>query len=165
MLRPITVDKRSPFLGEECALCKQPFSPMEEVIVCPEDGSRHHTQCWRTNGNKCTAYGCQGHGEIAGPPPTLPPRPQPTPNVVVRQPAGRNGRSKVRVLPATSFGCAQNCLFLSIAIAILIIAVSCFGLWAIADYIMIEILGYGYRQPLSGTIFLVSLRHVLLFFS
>lgn len=31
-----------------------------------------------------------------------------------------------------------------------IIAFSCFGLWAIADYIMMEVLGWQYRQPLSG---------------
>ncbi|HUM70379.1 MAG TPA: RING finger protein, partial [Chloroflexota bacterium] len=73
MLSPITVDKQSPFLGEECALCKDPLTPGELVVICPEDGSRHHDRCWLANGNKCAAYGCRGHGEIT-------PSPNPTPN-------------------------------------------------------------------------------------
>ncbi len=49
-------------------------------------------------------------------------------------------------------GCAQACLIVSIAIAIVLIAAGCFGLWAIADYILIEELGWQYRSPLSGVI-------------
>ena len=63
-IKPVVVDKRSPFLGEACALCKQPLSPGDELAICPEDATRHHAHCWRANGNKCTAYGCTGHGEL-----------------------------------------------------------------------------------------------------
>jgi len=49
-------------------------------------------------------------------------------------------------------GCAQACLIISIAFAIVLIAAGCFGLWAIADYILIDVLGWQYRSPLTGTI-------------
>ena len=49
-------------------------------------------------------------------------------------------------------GCAQTCLIISIAVAIVLIAAGCFGLWAIADYILIEQLGWQYRTPFSGMI-------------
>jgi hypothetical protein len=67
------------------------------------------------------------------------------------------GLSKIRALPSTNVGCAQSCLLLSIAFAILLVAIGCFGLWAIADYIMIEVLQWPYREPLtlSGLIFLL----------
>jgi hypothetical protein len=40
-------------------------------------------------------------------------------------------------------------------VAIILIAVSCFGLWAIADYVMLEKLGWQYRAPLSGSIWIL----------
>jgi hypothetical protein len=49
-------------------------------------------------------------------------------------------------------GCAQACLLISVAIAIVLIAAGCFGLWAIADYVLIEQLGWQYRSPFSGMI-------------
>lgn len=58
--------------------------------------------------------------------------------------------STVKTLPASSFSCAQSCLIIAIAISIILIAVSCFGLWAILDYVVVELLGWQYRQPLSG---------------
>jgi hypothetical protein len=61
-------------------------------------------------------------------------------------------RSKVRTMPSSSMGCAQACLIVSIAIAIVLIAAGCFGLWAIADYILIEELGWQYRSPFTGMI-------------
>ena len=61
-IRPILIDKRSPFIEENCALCKEPFQLGEEIIVCPEDATRHHVACWRANGYRCTAYGCTGYG-------------------------------------------------------------------------------------------------------
>lgn len=140
-LKPIVIDKRSPFLGEACALCKQPFGPGDEIIVCPEDATRHHVHCWRANGNECTAYGCSGNGHIES-----------TTRVI----EGEGGRrtyvtsdSKVQTLPTRGFHCAQSCLLLAIAIAIVLFAVGCFGLWAIADYIMVEVLEWQYREPLS----------------
>jgi hypothetical protein len=55
----------------------------------------------------------------------------------------------VRTLPSSSLGCAQSCLLVAIALAIIALAVSCFGLWAMLDYLFINVLGWDYRQPLS----------------
>jgi len=142
-LRPVLVDKRSPFLGEACALCKQPFSPGEEIVICPEDATRHHVHCWNANGNRCTAYGCRGQGEVVDPSLSSPIR---TGSVV------DENQVKVQTLPERSFHCAQSCLVLAIAIAIILFAIGCFGLWAIADYIMIDVLKWNYRDPISGLI-------------
>ncbi|GJM42706.1 MAG: hypothetical protein DHS20C20_29880 [Ardenticatenaceae bacterium] len=153
MLSPVTITKQSPFLGEECALCKNPFAPGDEVVICPDDGSRHHTHCWRANGNKCAAYGCQGRGEIETDEPTVP-LPQPE-EVNGEQPAIEpqmavgNGRVQ---RTARRFGCGQGCLLVGIAIAIIFFSIGCFGLWAIADYIMLEVLGWQYRIPEAGAI-------------
>jgi hypothetical protein len=156
-LKPVLVDKRSPFLGEACALCKQPLAPGDEIIVCPEDATRHHSQCWRANDNKCSAYGCRGQGAIAEPPPPPPPRRrrrrQPE---TAAEPSPAEPASKVRTMPSSSFHCAQSCLLISIGLAILIFAVSCFGLWAILDYIMLEILQWEYRLPLPGLILVIG---------
>lgn len=147
-IRPVLVDEESPFLGEDCALCKESFSGGDEIVICPDDGSRHHAHCWRANGSKCTAYGCTGFGEILPRQPRA--RSQRRSSVVTQGEAAP--RSKVRAMPSSSMGCAQACLVLSIAIAIVLIAAGCFGLWAIADYILIEELGWQYRSPLSGVI-------------
>lgn len=173
-IRPVLVDKRSPFFGESCALCKEPFSPGEEIIVCPEDGTRHHVFCWQANDNHCSAYGCNGSGR-----PILR---TPFVDEDERERAGEavdreiiadgevieNGRvitsategqpaSKVRTYPSSSFGCAQTCLFIAIALSIVIFAVSCFGLWAILDYLFIEVFNLPYREPLSLLIPLISM--------
>ncbi len=119
------------------------------MVVCPEDATRHHTACWQANGNRCTAYGCTGAGQVA--PAVMPP---PRRQRAARQPVGAappaRGASKVRVMPATSFSWAQGCLVLSIAIAIVLCSVGCFGLWAIADYIAVHILHWPYRDGVSG---------------
>lgn len=157
-LRPILIDKRSPFIEENCALCKEPFQLGEEIIVCPEDATRHHVACWRANGYRCTAYGCTGYGR--------PVQRRHTTEVAVEEQAnerrqrqlaiererngtGRRNRSKVRTMPSSSFGCAQGCLIIAIALAIVVLSVSCFGLWAIADYVMMQMLGWEYREPMS----------------
>lgn len=152
-IRPILIDKQSPFLGEACALCKEPFAPGQDIIICPEDATRHHVHCWRMNNNRCSAYGCGGHG-----------RPILRTPYVETYAEGEDGEvleaevvqpddgpdSKVRTLPSGGISCAQSCLILAIALSILIFAVSCFGLWAILDYILIEILNWQYRPPLSA---------------
>ena len=144
-IRPVIVDKRSPFLGEACALCKQPLAPGDELAICPEDATRHHAHCWQANGNRCTAYGCSGQGELAG-----------MEGTSVRLSSTDDAAdSKVQTLPARGFHCAQSCLVVAIAMAIILFAVGCFGLWAIADYIMIEVLGWHYRDPVVGVIPLV----------
>ena len=150
MLAPVTITKQSPFLGEECALCKNPFAPGDEVIICPEDSSRHHTHCWRANGNKCAAYGCRGHGEIeSDTPETAVSEPSPQPTTSQPPAAEANGRLQ---RTARRLGCGQTCLLVAIAIAIIFFSIGCFGLWAIADYIMLEVLGWQYRVPEAGDI-------------
>jgi hypothetical protein len=141
-IRPVPVDKRSPFLGEACALCKQPFAPGDELAICPEDATRHHVHCWRAYGNKCTAYGCTGRGEVMG-------EEQESGS---RVHTAADADSKVQTLPARSFHCAQSCLVIAIAISIIIFAISCFGLWAIADYLMIEVFNLPYRAPITQMI-------------
>lgn len=151
-IRPVPVDKQSPFIGEACALCKQPFAPGDELAICPEDATRHHVHCWRAYGNKCTAYGCQGKGEIIG-------AEQETASQV-HTPSD----SKVQTLPARSFHCAQSCLLIAIAISIIVFAIGCFGLWAIADYLMLEVFHLPYRAPLTEMIQPGFLNSLLLLF-
>lgn len=149
MLTPVTITKQSPFLGEECALCKNPFAPGDDAIICPEDSSRHHTHCWRANGNKCAAYGCQGHGEIE-----TEDTPEPFPQIgeeSTNQPSATNANGRLRQT-AHRFGCGQSCLLIGVAIAIIFFSIGCFGLWAIADYIMLEVLGWQYRLPDASAI-------------
>jgi hypothetical protein len=153
-LTAIPVDKQSPFIGEACALCKQPFGPGDEIVICPEDATRHHVHCWRSYGNRCTAYGCTGQGIVDS---------ETQEAEVNRSPRGnRANETKVQTLPARSFHCAQSCLLLSIAVAIILVAIGCFGLWAIADYIMIDVLKLPYREPLAGAaLFLTGLSALL----
>lgn len=160
MVHPIRIHDQSPFLDEACALCKEPFAVGEDIVICPQDGSRHHDRCWRANGNRCTAYGCSGAGEIVFGEPVRA-RPSPRPSLSQRQrsrvismpdaPGGR-ARSKVRALPFNNLGCARSCLILAIALAIVLCALGCFGLWALADYIAVDVMGWDYRAPLSGVI-------------
>lgn len=152
-IRPILIDKRSPFVGESCALCKEPFAPGEEIILCPEDATRHHVHCWRANENRCAAYGCSGHGRPISRTSVVEDEGDEPPVVegeLVEKEPERD--SKVRTLPTSSFSCAQSCLVVAIAISILIFAVSCFGLWAILDYLFIEIFNWQYREPLSHSL-------------
>ncbi|MCP4421760.1 MAG: hypothetical protein GY805_34540 [Chloroflexi bacterium] len=159
MLTPVTITKQSPFLGEECVLCKNPFAPGDEVIVCPEDSSRHHTHCWRTHGNTCASYGCQGHGEIeAEGSPVLPPE---TNNAPTNQPSTTDANGRFQQIARHS-GCGQGCLLIGVAIAIIFFSIGCFGLWAIADYIMLEVLGWQYRSPEAGMILPQIALHFLL---
>ena len=122
------------------------------------DGSRHHVHCWRANNSGCSAYGCTGEGDVIGSShqPMQAAVTEPEPAEDEAPPARPSRLSKLRILPTQSIGCAQGCLLLSIAAAILLVSVGCFGLWAIADYIMLEILGWGYRAPLEGLILLTS---------
>ena len=158
-LRPVLVDKQSPFISESCALCKEPFAPGDELAICPEDATRHHVHCWRANGDKCTAYGCTGHGEVVdltAPIVRLNQRRQTN-----RQSSNVDQETKVQTLPARGFHCAQSCLLISIAVAIILIAIACFGLWAIVDYVMIEVLEWQYRAPVSGLIPLVGIQQLV----
>jgi hypothetical protein len=82
-----------------------------------------------------------GRGQLAGFEPSR-----------VRTSSTADPESKVQTLPARGFHCAQSCLVLAIAIAVILFAIACFGLWAIADYIMIEVLGWQYRDPVAGLV-------------
>lgn len=146
-VHPVVIDSDSPLLGEACALCKESFFAGDEIVLCPLDGVRHHRACWEANGNKCTAYGCTGQGEVGRRARRV--RPQPETTVTVLPGRGGESASRVKVMPARSFSCAQSCLVLAIALAIVLVAVGCFGLWAIVDYIMMDLLGWQYREPLS----------------
>jgi len=143
MLPPIPVDKYSPFLGEECALCKDPLSPGDFAVICPEDGSRHHVRCWVANGNKCAAYGCQGHGEIVSS------DAEPLTSTLLSPPQAPASTPSDSAL-TRSEGCSQSCLILAIAISIIFFSIGCFGLWAIADYLMLHFWNLPYRAPFSG---------------
>lgn len=156
MIRAIRVDQASLLLGVSCSLCKHPFEPTDEIVICPEDGSRHHLECWRANGNRCTNYACQGRGEAVSADADESSTTVPT---VLGGSAGR--RTKVRALPSSSLGCAQSCLLLSIALAILFFALGCFGLWAIVDYVMLEVLEWPYRAPITGQIPLMQFATAL----
>lgn len=148
-LRPILIDKRSQSLGESCALCKEPFAPGEEIILCPADATPHHVHCWRANQNRCAAYGCNGQGRPISPSPVVDDDDEV--RVVDGEPVEERD-SKVRTLPTSSFSCAQSCLIVAIALSIVIFAVSCFGLWAMLDYLFVEVFDWQYRQPLSQSL-------------
>lgn len=154
MIRPHRLSDESTFLGQSCALCKQEFEAGDRIVVCPEDGSRHHVRCWEANNNHCTAYGCLGQGEVGLPSP-LPARPgsQPRRPRVLEQaaepppprsrtspprpPAARSipnaPGSKVRTLPSGSFGCMRGCLFALAVVAVLLLGLSCAVAWLITE--------------------------------
>lgn len=164
MLQPALITKQSPFLGEECALCKDPFAPGAEIVVCPEDGSRHHVHCWQRNHNKCAAYGCRGQGSIQL---TEAESDAATESNTQRLPPPFRSRSRRTVItrPISQFGCSQTCLVFSIALAIIFFSIGCFGLWAIADYIMLEVLGWQYRSGAAlWPIFAAQFPHIQILF-
>ena len=165
-IRPQLIGEHSFSLGERCALCKERFVVGVEVIICPADGTPHHVHCWQANDNACSAYGCTGSGrpilrtpfveeaadveeeEVVEPAIEGEVVTPPAADSSDRNRAGR--RSKVRTYPASSFSCAQTCLLIAIALSIIFFAVGCFGLWAMLDYLFMEILGWQYREPLSA---------------
>ena len=48
-----------------CPFCGVPLQPDTQVILCPVEGTPHHLECWRRNGNHCSILGCSGQGEIS----------------------------------------------------------------------------------------------------
>ncbi len=158
MIRPHHLGDQSTFLGQTCALCKQEFGAGDDIVICPEDGSRHHAHCWQANNNHCTAYGCRGQG-IIGAPTAVPTfrsaaepspeepspeepaaRPPSRPRVVPMMPPPRSRPgaarpipnapgSKVRTLPAGSFGCVRGCFFFLLVLVFILVALACVGAW------------------------------------
>ena len=169
MIRPHQLGETSTFVGQTCALCKQEFVAGDAIVICPEDGSRHHVHCWEANNNHCTAYGCTGQGVIgesatelptAPSAPTAPPvrRPPSRPRIVPIMPDGQPARarptpnrsgprpeaarpipnapgSKVRTLPAGSFGCVRACFIVALIVAIILVALACAGAWFLTEYV------------------------------
>jgi len=179
MIRAHHIGDSSTFLGQTCALCKQEFVSGDEIIICPEDGSRHHAGCWQANGNRCTAYGCRGEGAI-GSPASAPPRPRPEPpragrrpRVITQNPQPARAStgtarpipnapgSKVRTLPAGSFGCARSCLIVAVILAVILFAMACFGLWSVANYMGLNLFDFPYRAPVIEGV--VEIRSLLSF--
>ena len=133
---PLAIDENSPFRDEACALCKDPFNLDDQIIVCPDDATRHHVQCWEANGNHCTAYGCEGQGIIVEQTIRQRTSPQNQTPAVIGQPIIRttDGRSKVRVLPFRNLSCTRSCLWLILSLTMFMIASSCFGFLLLIDY-------------------------------
>lgn len=161
MIRPHQLGESSTFVGQTCALCKQEFAAGDSIVICPEDGSRHHVHCWEANNNHCTAYGCTGQGvvsERAPEAPDTPPvrRPPSRPRIVPIMPAAQGAStrptarrstprpgaarpipnapgSKVRTLPAGSFGCVRACFVVALILAIILVALACAGAWFLTE--------------------------------
>lgn len=155
-LRPVPIDENSPFLEEACALCKEGFQVGDEIVVCPDDATRHHLACWQANGNKCTAYGCKGAG-VVGKVEILPPV-SPRARVVGNQtvPSSQQtrspARSKVRVMPALNLSCRTGC-FLLLVLLTIVVGVSCgLAMWAV----------YYWIQTGGVTGFVPALLHTIL---
>ena len=160
MIRPHQLSDPATFLGQTCALCKQEFATGDAIVICPEDGSRHHVHCWEANHNHCTAYGCTGQGavgegEAATDTPEAPPRRRPPSRPTIIRPADQPGGrprvvprvpaaarpipnapgSKVRTLPAGSFGCVRACFIVALILAIILVALACAGAWFLTEYV------------------------------
>ena len=161
MIRSHHLGDTSTFLGQTCALCKQEFIAGDAIVICPEDGSRHHVHCWEANNNHCTAYGCTGQGAIGvasddQPIETPVRRPPSRPRIVPIMPEGQPARgrpaagraaprsgtarpipnapgSKVRTLPAGSFGCVRACFIVALILVIIAVALACAGAWFLTD--------------------------------
>lgn len=161
-IRPQLIGEYSFSLGERCALCKERFLVGDEVIICPADGTPHHVHCWQANDNACSAYGCTGSGQpilrtpvveeatVESDEPAIEGEVITPPAAEEANPDRPGRRSKVRTYPASSFSCTQTCLIIAIAISIIFFAVGCFGLWAMLDFLFMEILGWHYREPLTA---------------
>ncbi len=63
-IEALIIQQNSPLLEHECALCHQLFDVGDRVVICPADETRHHSQCWESNGNHCVALACAGAGVI-----------------------------------------------------------------------------------------------------
>ena len=159
MIRAHQLSVTSTFVGQTCALCKQAFAAGDTIIICPEDGSRHHVHCWEANNNHCTAYGCTGQGAVGDPSSALPAaqpirrRPPSRPTIITQPgpPPGSGARStspprptaarpipnapgsKVRTLPAGSFGCVRACFVVALILAIILVALACAAAWFLTD--------------------------------
>lgn len=59
----VQVEENSFLVGQLCALCHAEIRPEDVLIICPEDGTRHHLACWEANNNQCVSLGCLGRGK------------------------------------------------------------------------------------------------------
>lgn len=49
-----------PYVGKTCPFCQYTIKPVDDILVCPECNTPHHTECVQSNGGKCTTFGCKG---------------------------------------------------------------------------------------------------------
>ena len=80
---------------ESCALCKGGLVLGDIFVICPNDRSVHHHDCWQLNGNKCSAYGCAGRTVFVNP---LTPHPPVSPFQVSEKQASSNTKGNPFVL-------------------------------------------------------------------
>ena len=124
MISPIPIESHAADPGEHCALCKQAFVLGDEIISCPVDGARHHHACWQANNNHCSALGCSGQGDVGNPPLVAA-----LEGEIIRGP----GRTKVRTLPSTDWGCRRGCCFLIALVMTLTVGAACIGFWSLTE--------------------------------
>ncbi len=157
---PIPIDEDSPFFEERCALCQELFAIGDDIVICPEDATRHHVRCWRANDNKCTAFGCSGSGVVLDEEFLARRRPVRGANSPHSQQNAPN-QNQIDVetdeTPPRHYSCAQSLFLIMVGASILIIALSCFGLWAMFDYLMLEYFELPYRLPFSSWIYFYPL--------
>jgi len=57
--------KTSPFLHDaNCVYCHVDLELGDQIVVCDECHSPHHSDCWQTNQSYCAVFGCAGHGTV-----------------------------------------------------------------------------------------------------
>lgn len=61
----VQVEENSFLVGQLCALCHAEIRPEDVLVICPEDGTRHHVACWQANNNQCVSLGCPGRGAVS----------------------------------------------------------------------------------------------------
>ena len=55
--------------GSSCPVCSKPFNEKDDIVVCPDCGTPHHRECYRSLGH-CAAADKHGTGEFWQPPQT-----------------------------------------------------------------------------------------------
>jgi hypothetical protein len=69
-------------------------------------------------------------------PDTQPARARPTPGRSgAARPIPNAPGSKVRTLPAGSFGCVRACFVVALIVAIILVALACAGAWFLTEYV------------------------------
>lgn len=65
MPHSIQITETSPLLHDaNCVYCHVDLDLGDLVTVCDSCQSPHHTDCWDTNGNRCSTFGCQNSSAV-----------------------------------------------------------------------------------------------------